>query len=56
MDQDPDMAKLYQDIYQGTKADRENEYNQIVKVHEKYDYMFDGHTTKDKRPSKMFDL
>jgi hypothetical protein len=55
LNEDPEMARLYQEVYGGYKADREAEYNQIQRVHDRFDYQ---KTSKldNKLPTEKYNL
>lgn len=37
LDQDGDMAKLYQEMYSDIKEEKEKDFNEILRIHERYD-------------------
>lgn len=54
LNEDPEMAKLYQEVYGDFKADREREYDQISRVHERFDYLYEKGTLDNKVPTQKF--
>ena len=53
MDEDPEMAKLYREAYGDIKADKEADYNEALRIHEKYAYQVEG---KHRVEGSKFDL
>lgn len=52
MDEDAEMAKLYREAYGDIKADKEADYNEAVRIHDKYSYQKRGEGVK----GSAFDL
>jgi|LauGreDrversion4_2_1035121.scaffolds.fasta_scaffold88194_1 hypothetical protein len=53
MDEDPEMAKLYREAYGDIKADKEADYNEALRIHDKYAYQVEG---KHRVEGSKFDL
>ncbi len=56
MDEDTDMARLYREAYGDIKADKESDYNEAKRIHDKYAYLNDGRTLDSKKESSVYDL
>lgn len=56
MNEDPDMARLYREAYGDVKADKEHDYNEAVRIHDKYAYLKDGKTLENRKESEKYDL
>jgi hypothetical protein len=52
MDEDAEMAKLYREAYGDIKADKEADYNEAARIHDKYSYQKRGEGLK----GSAFDL
>ena len=56
MDEDPDMARLYREAYGDVKADKESEYNEAARIHDKYAYLYDGKSQSKIKESSKYNL
>lgn len=56
LDEDQDMSKLYREAYGDIKAEKEAEYNEAQRIHDKYAYLYDRKTLDSKAPTKKYDL
>ena len=56
LDEDQDMSKLYREAYGDIKAEKEAEYNEAQRIHDKYAYLYDKNTLDSKAPTKKYDL
>jgi hypothetical protein len=56
LNDDPEMSKLYRETYSDVKADKENDYDESVRIHDKYAYLFDNKTLDRKKQSNRFNL
>lgn len=56
MNEDPDMSRLYREAYGDIKAEKEHDYNESKRIHDKYSYIFDGKSLKTKIPSDKYSL
>ena len=56
MNDDPEMARIYQEAYSEIKHDREKEYTEILRIKGKYDYIFDENAMTDKKISDRYTL
>ena len=50
------MARLYREAYGDIKAEKEHDYNESLRIHEKYAYLFDKKSLVDKVPTSKYDL
>jgi len=41
MQEDPEMSRLYREAYGDIKAEKEHDYNEALRIHEKYAYLYD---------------
>lgn len=48
MDEDADMSRLYREAYGDIRADKEADYDEAVRIQEKYGYLHDGKTLDKK--------
>jgi hypothetical protein len=56
MSEDPEMARLYREAYGDIKAEKEHDYNEALRIHEKYAYLFQKNSLNDKVPTNRYDL
>jgi hypothetical protein len=42
MNEDPEMSELYRDAYQSIKNEKEFEYNESNRIHERFAYQMEG--------------
>lgn len=49
MDEDADFSRLYREAYGDIKADKEHDYNEADRIHEKYAYLFEEGKELDRR-------
>ena len=56
MDEDADMARLYREAYGDVKADKEKDYTESIRLHDKYAYLFDRKTLDRKMASDKYNL
>ena len=56
MQEDPEMARLYREAYGDIKAEKEHDYNEAQRIHEKYAYLFDKKNLDNKVPTSRYDL
>jgi hypothetical protein len=56
MSEDDDMARLYQEAYGDVKADKEHDYNESVRIHDKYSYLYDRDSLDDKVPTNKYNV
>lgn len=56
MNEDPDMSRLYREAYGDIKAEKEHDYNESKRIHDKYSYIFDGKSLKSKIPTDKYSL
>lgn len=56
MSEDGDMARLYQEAYGDVKADKEHDYNESVRIHDKYSYLYDRDSLDDKVPTNKYNV
>lgn len=50
------MSRLYREAYGDIKAEKEHDYNESQRIHEKYSYLFDKNSLGDKVPTSRYDL
>jgi hypothetical protein len=51
MDEDPIMAKVYQDVYADVKLQNEAESDALLDLHERFDTYYDKDKMADKLPT-----
>lgn len=56
MNEDTDMSRLYREAYGDIKADKEHDYDESVRIDEKYAYLFDKQTLLTKKPTDKYNL
>ena len=56
MQEDPEMSRLYREAYGDIKAEKEHDYNESQRIHEKYAYLFDKNSLTNKVPTSRYDL
>ena len=56
INQDPKMAELYKDIYGEIKSDKEYDYNEAERVHNRYAYLDDKNALEGTKYSKKYNL
>ena len=56
MQEDPEMARLYREAYGDIKAEKEHDYNESLRIHDKYAYLFDKKALDGKVPTSKYDL
>ena len=56
VDEDADMARLYRESYGDVKADKEKDYTESIRLHDKYAYLFDRKTLDRKMASDKYNL
>jgi tryptophanyl-tRNA synthetase len=56
MNDDPDMAKRYRELYREIKYEREYDYNETARIHAKYDYLTDKDIMSHRKPTEMYNI
>ena len=56
MDEDTEMARLYREVYGDVKAEKEAEYNESVRIHDKYHYLFDEQNLAHKKKTDVYNV
>ena len=56
MDEDPLMAKVYQEVYSDVKLQNEAEPDALRDLHERFDTYYDADKMEDKLPTQWYDL
>ena len=56
MNEDPEMAKYYRETYNEVKYEKEMDYNETKRVHDKYDYLYDNFSLLNKKQSNIYNL
>lgn len=56
MNEDTDMSRLYREAYGDIKADKEHDYDESLRIDEKYAYLFDKQTLNTKKPTDKYNL
>lgn len=50
------MSRLYREAYGDIKADKEHDYDESVRIDEKYSYLFDKQSLQSKKPTDRYNL
>lgn len=53
LNEDPEMAEMYRDTYNEIKAEKEFDYNEATRLHNKYSYLDDEEFMATRKPSKF---
>jgi hypothetical protein len=56
MNEDPIIAKVYQEVYADVKEQAESESNALKDLHERFDYYYDKEKMADKLPTHWYNL
>jgi len=56
MNEDAEMSNLYREAYGDIKADKEHDYNESVRIDDKYNYLFDKQSLQSKKPTDIYNL
>ena len=56
MNEDTEMSRLYREAYGDIKADKEHDYDESVRIDEKYNYLFDKQSLHSKKPTEKYDV
>ena len=56
MDEDPIMAKVYQEVYSDVKLQNEAESDALQDLHQRFDTYYDKDKMEDKLPTQWYDL
>ena len=56
MNEDSEMSRLYREAYGDIKADKEHDYDESVRIDEKYSYLFDKQSLQSKKPTDKYNL
>jgi len=54
--EDPEMARLYREAYGDIKNDKEFDYNEADRIFERFDYLKDGKSLKNKVASENYNV
>ena len=50
------MSRLYREAYGDIKSEKEHEYNEAQRIHDKYAYLFDQNSLENKVPTSKYDV
>ena len=50
------MSRIYREAYGDIKANKEHDYNEAQRIHDKYAYLYDPKNLENKLPSKEYNL